>query len=148
MSATLQPPARPTPAGRPLDQLLRQRLAALRRRLRFVTLFRGVAWVVACFFATLVLTGLLDFRVHLPGLVRAFVLTGMLAGAGVLLYRFLLKPLALPTDDLSLALRVEERYPLLNDGLASTVQFLERTPPQGESASMRGEAIRRSLSRI
>lgn len=148
MSSTLQPPAPTAPLGRPVDRLLRQRLAALRRRLRVVVTVRGVAWIVACAGAALILTGLLDYRIHLPGLVRAFVLTGTLAGAGVLLYRYLLKPLAQPTDDLSLALRIEERYPLLNDSLASTVQFLQRTPPHGESASMRGEAIRRALARI
>jgi hypothetical protein len=91
---------------------------------------------------------LIDFRVHLPGLMRAFVLTGLLTGIGLIVYRFLFQPLTQPSDDLSLALRVEDRYPLLNDSLASTVQFLDRTPPSGESSSMRNEAIRRTLAKI
>src|SRR5262245_36860525 len=105
---------------------LRQRLSALRRRLRFVASFRGAAWLVTVVLITLTWAGLLDWRVHLPALVRAFVLTGLLAAVGVVVYRLLFRPLSEPTDDLSLALRVEERYPALNDALASTVQFLER----------------------
>lgn len=150
MSSTLrpQPAARLAAGGHAADRLLRQRLAGLRRRSRFVATFRGAAWLIACALGVVVLAGLLDYRVHLPGLARAFVLTGLLASAGLILYRYLLRPLSVPTDDLSLALRIEERYPLLNDGLASTVQFLQRTPPSGESASMRGEAVRRTLARI
>ncbi|MFO0842914.1 MAG: hypothetical protein U0797_11040 [Gemmataceae bacterium] len=122
--------------------------AALRRRLRFVATFRGTAWLLACVAGVVVVTGLLDYRLHLPALARAFALAGLLTSAGLILFRFLIRPLAVPTDDLSLALRIEERYPLLNDSLASTVQFLQRVPPSGESASMRGEAVRRALARI
>src|SRR5262245_13226867 len=98
MSSTLrpQPAARPASGGHAAERLLRSRLAALRRRLRFVATFRGVAWLVACVLATAVLTGLVDFRVHLPGLVRAFVLTGLLTSAGLIVYRFLLQPLSTP----------------------------------------------------
>ena len=94
------------------------------------------------------LVGLADWRLHLPGLVRAFALTGLLAGAGVIVYQLLIQPLKAPVDDLSLALRIEERHPTLTDALASTVQFLERdVAPEGESASMRREAVRRTLGK-
>jgi hypothetical protein len=128
---------------------LRQRLAALRHRIFLVATFRGTAWLVAVVLFTLVCGGLLDWRLHLPGLVRAFILVGMLGGAGLVIRALLWRPLSEPTDDLSLALRVEERYPGLNDALASTVQFLDRpTPPEGESASMRREAVRRAMGRL
>jgi hypothetical protein len=127
---------------------LLRRLAGLRRRLRLVVSLRGLSWLLTAVLTTAVVVGLADWRWHLPGLVRAFALTGLLAGAGVILYRFLLRPLSAPSDDLSLALRVEERYPTLNDALASTVQFLDRAdPPEGESASMRQEAVRRTLGK-
>ena len=129
------------------ERELRSRLAGLRRRLRFVVASRGVGWLVAAVFLTLTLVGAIDYRVDLPGLVRAVVLVSLLAGAGVILYRFLLRPLRLPTDDLSLALRIEDRYPLLNDGLASTVQFLDQGAT-GDSPGMRREAIRRTLGKI
>src|SRR5262249_38464854 len=51
-------------------------------------------------------------------------------------------------DDLSLALRVEEQYPNLNDSLASTVEFLNHPVESShESAPLRGEAVRRALGK-
>ncbi len=136
------------PRRDPESAPLRCRLAGLRRRLRLVASFRGLSWLLTAVLTTAVLVGVLDWRWHLPGLVRAFALIGLLAGAGVILYRFLFQPLSEASDDLSLALRVEERYPGLNDALASTVQFLDReNPPEGESASMRQEAVRRTLGK-
>src|SRR4051794_27151560 len=90
---------------------LEQRLAALRRRIWMVATFRGAAWLVAVVLFTLVCDGLLDWRLHLPSLVRAFVLVALLGGAGLVVRRLLWRPLSEPRDDLSLALRVEERYP-------------------------------------
>ena len=130
------------------ERELRSRLAGLRRSLRLVVASRGVGWLVAAVFLTLTLVGAIDYRVDLPGLVRAVVLVSLLAGAGVILHRFLLRPLRLPTDDLSLALRIEDRYPLLNDGLASTVQFLDQGGGTGDSPGMRREAIRRTMGKI
>src|SRR5947209_996773 len=104
----------PTSRRQPEATPLRRRLAGLRRRLRFVASFRGLSWLLTAVLTTAVLVGMADWRWHLPGLVRAFALTGLLAGGGVILYRFLFRPLSSPSDDLSLALRVEERYPGLN----------------------------------
>ena len=107
---------------------LQLRLAALRRRLRLVVTFRGVALVLVILLLAAVATGLLDWRLpgHLPSLVRAILLVGTLALGGTLAYRYLLRPLWANADDLSLALRVESRYPTLNDSFASAVQFLEQ----------------------
>jgi len=126
---------------------LQGRLAALRRRMRLVVTRHGLTILLAMVLGCAILAGLLDWRLHLPSLVRALLLVGILGGAGYLAYRHLLTPLWGKTDDLSLALRVEEHYPILNDGLASTVQFLEQ-PEQGEtsgSPALRREAIQRSL---
>src|ERR671916_379323 len=91
---------------------LQSRLAGLRRRLRLVTLARGVS--LLCL---------------------------------VLLGSALLVPLRQRTDDLALALRVEREYPVLNDALASTVQFLRQPEdsPAAGSPSLRREAIQRAL---
>src|SRR5437016_4184530 len=105
---------------------LSRRLAALRRRLRLVVTVRGVSWFLSVMLLAIACAGILDWRLHLPGLVRAAALTGTLAGAGVIALRCLILPLAARADDFALALRIEERYPYLNDCLASTVQFLER----------------------
>lgn len=126
--------------------VLRQRLEALRQRLRKVTLYRGISLVLALALPCAVVAGLLDWSCHLPGLIRALFLTGILTGSGLLAYRFLYLPLCARVDDLSLALRIEESCPALNDSLASTVEFLDQTPANsGDSAPMRREAVRRAL---
>jgi hypothetical protein len=128
---------------------LRSRLARLRRRLRFVVTTRGLSLFVAVLLATALLGGLLDWRFHLPSLVRAVLLVGGLAGAGCIAYRFLFVPLSQRADDLSLALRVEEQYPGLNDALASTIEFLQQ-PDDSEklgSPGLRREAVRRAVRR-
>jgi hypothetical protein len=137
--------ARPAPG----PETLRQRLAALRRQLRLVATLRGGGWLVAVLFVPMVAAGLLDWRFHLPALVRAVLLIGTLTAAGLVALRQLLRPLSDRSDDLTLALRVEEAFPGFNDALASTVQFLDRSRPDaaGESESLRNAAIRRTLGR-
>ncbi|HZT82574.1 MAG TPA: hypothetical protein VFA26_20260, partial [Gemmataceae bacterium] len=138
--------ARPAPL--PLQpETLRKRLAALRRRLRLVVACRGGGWLLTVLLATTAAVFLLDWSLHLPGLVRAVYLVGMLGGAGFIAYRYLFLPLREKADDLTLALRVEERYPHLNDCLASTVQFLEGPAGPGDSPAMRRAAVRQALSR-
>lgn len=134
----------------PSPSLLQRRLSALRRRLYFVISFRGVCWLLAFVLSVAILAGLLDWRLHLPGLVRAVFLVSGLAATGVLAFRLLLQPLAQRTDDLSLALRVEEHYPGFRDALASAVEFLQE-PEDSErmgSPSMRREAVRRSMRSV
>src|SRR5262249_46036131 len=146
-------PRRRTTMARPAERNpLRRRLAALRRRLRFVTTARGVGWLLTLLLLTAAGAGFLDWYWRLPALVRAVVLVGALAAAGVVAYRHLLRPLASRADDLTLALRIEERYPSLNDALASTVQFLEQAergggPAMPVSPAMRLEAVRRALNK-
>jgi hypothetical protein len=137
------------PAARPVfdENALRQRLAALRRRLRRTAIVRAVSWL-ALFTAVLaVAAGALDAAVALPSLARAGVLVAWLVGAGLLTWFFFFRPLARRCDDLSLALRIEQRFPTLNDALASTVQFLEAPAAAGDSASLRREAVKRALDK-
>jgi hypothetical protein len=131
---------------------LQSRLAVLRRRLRTVVTFRGACWALAALVGSVALACLFDQAVYLktnrdlPALIRAVFLLGVLGGTGYVTYRFLLRPLRVHTDDLALALRVEEQYPILNDALASTVQFLEQsnnTP--GVSPALQREAVQRAL---
>jgi hypothetical protein len=132
---------------------LHSRLAALRRRLRLVVGLRGVCAAVAVVLLGLLAAGLADglyyafFRRETWSLLRAAALVATLSGAAGLTYFLLIRPLRTATDDLSLALRVEEQYPILNDALASTVQFLEQPGEEagGTSASLRKEAVQRAL---
>jgi hypothetical protein len=135
---------------RPEPNTLHHRLAALRRRLRLIILWRGTGWLLSVVLLAAALAGLLDWTIHLPGLVRAVLLVGTLTGGILVAYRYLVRPLAAKTDDLTLALRVEAHYPILNDSLASTVEFLEQ-PDDSEqlgSPSLRREAVRRALRRV
>ena len=139
------PPARLAPE----EGALRTRLAALRRRIRRTAVIRGASWLI---FATAFLglaAGGLDALVPLPSLARAGVLVAWLVGVGVLTWSFLVRPLSRRCDDLSLALRIEQRFPALNDALASTVQFLDDpgNTAAGDSASLRREAVKRALGK-
>jgi hypothetical protein len=132
----------------PGPQSLQQRLVAVRRRLRFVATCRGSGWLVAVVLLPLAVGGLVDWALHLPGLARAVLLVGTLVGAGLVAVRYLVQPISARSDDLTLALRVEEHFPGFNDSLASTVQFLEETGSSAtESASLRRVAIQRTLGR-
>jgi hypothetical protein len=125
---------------------LQSRLAALRRRLRLVTLARGLSLLVLVLLGGVIAAGLLDWTADLPGLVRAVLLVLILSGSSFIVWRYLLAPLAAQADDLALALRIEEAYPTLNDALASTVQFLQQ--PESASAGspvLRREAVQRAL---
>jgi hypothetical protein len=125
---------------------LRQRLSALRRHLRAVTLLRGVSYLLVAVLLALIGVGLLDWRWHLPELVRGVALVGTLSTGVLIGYHYLFRPLRTRADDLSLALRIEEKYPALDDCLASTVEFLDRSGrPEGESSVLEREAVRRSL---
>src|SRR5262249_28633893 len=134
---------RPAPHVNPLHR----RLAGLRRQLLLTVTVRGLSLFLAVLLGVAVVGGLLDYSWHLPALIRALVLVLALCGGGYVAYRFLLRPLAAPRDDLALALRVEDRYPSLNDSLASAVQFLEQPEDSGgpASPSLRREAVRRAL---
>jgi hypothetical protein len=125
---------------------LQSRLGAVRRRLRRVILWRAGSLLIILLVGGALLAGVLDSHIHLPTLVRALVLVGILVGAGLVAYRTLFAPLRMSADDLALALRIEDKYPLLNDSLASTVEFLQQAPETRiGSAVLRREAVVRAM---
>src|SRR5438445_8374590 len=126
---------------------LQLRLARVRRSLRFVVSFRGVSLLIAAGLVMVAAAALLDWRLHLPALVRALLLVGILSGTACIGYRHLFGPLLARADDLTLALRVETRYPVLNDSLASTVEFLEQSDDGDRSGSprLRRHAVERAM---
>ncbi len=127
--------------------VLQKRLAGIRRLMRATVLYRGLTALLVVVLACLIGAGLLDWTLRLPSLVRALLLVGTVSGAGYLAWRSFVQPLWGKTDDLTLALRVEERYPVLNDALASTVQFLQQghDPKRGDSSSLRRETMERAM---
>lgn len=122
---------------------LLQRLARLRRRLVLATGARGLAATLIVVLGCSLVAGLLDWFLYLPSLIRGLLLVGLIVAGTVTAWRVLCQPLLRPRDDLALALRLEEAYPELNDGLASIVQFLQEPEdsPTAGSASMRRRTV-------
>jgi hypothetical protein len=115
---------------------LLSRLAGIRRKVRVLETWQGVCAVLTLIVGTVVVAGLLDWWVQLPSFFRGLVLVGIVGGSGWLAYQYLLRPMLSPCDNLTLALRIEDEFPELNDSLASTVQFLtEPTDTPGAASS-------------
>ena len=90
---------------------------------------RALAGCSALIVPLVILAGLADWLFHLDSVIRAALLAalarrGALAGVSSAIVR----PLVVRFADLDIALRIEERWPGLNDRLASTIQFLRWTP--------------------
>src|SRR5262249_55967317 len=120
---------------------------SLRRRLRWIAVIQGTCLLLTVLLGGVALAGLLDWQMQLPSLALATLLVAILTVAGCVAYSHLIAPLATRTDDFSLALKVENHYPILNDSLASTVQFLREQENSNETSSpaMRREAVKRAL---
>ena len=127
---------------------LQLRLASLRRRMILVNFWRGSCTLFAVIVGILLVEGLTDWKLHLPAPLRGLFLVGTLVALGTVFVRYLYVPLTKHLDDLSLALRIEEVYPELNDNLASAVQFLDE-PEENLPGSkiMRKHAIEHALKR-
>lgn len=104
---------------------LLNRIAALRGRIRRLLAIYGLARVTAIFLGVLLVAGWADWLIHLAGPIRALELIATIVLTGWAARRYFLKPLLANFDDLALALKIEERWPGLQDRLASAVEFLE-----------------------
>src|SRR5580704_4415746 len=101
---------------------LQLRLRRLLNRFRSVTILRGGSQTALFFLAGLAIFAALDWRFHLPALVRALGLVVGLAGSALLALTRVVAPLRNERDILAMAGRVERLHPDLNDSLLSAVQ--------------------------
>ena len=118
-------------------------LGRFRRRVAVASgLFAFVGLTVGC----VALACSLDAAFGLPPLARGSALVLTLTAAGVCWLRGVSRAVTLRTDPLSVALELEERYPNLNDALASAVDFLQGDTPQrsGTSNRLRELAVRQA----
>ena len=84
------------------------RLAVVRRHYRWVTMASGLCAILGFALWSGLLVAFIDWYVHLPRLLRASALVGILGGMGALFWQLLVYPLGRRSDNLSLALvRVE-----------------------------------------
>ncbi len=122
------------------------RLASLGQSRRWVSVAAaGLSLVAAVIGCGLVVCGL-DAWLHLPPLVRAVGLVTTLVAGGCAGLR-VVTALRLPADPMSVALELENRFPRLNDALASSVAFLadrSESDDRGVSRRLRGAAVRRA----
>jgi hypothetical protein len=132
------------------EQKLFERLAELRSRLKYVLWVHGVCWLVVVFFLTALLAGSLDWLWHLDDSGVRFVLTLAILGcSGYVAWRYLWRPLSVSLTDVDLAARIERRHPEFEDGLSSTVQFLESNQDERTgSPELQREVIRQTLARL
>jgi hypothetical protein len=106
-----------------LTRPLRHGLAGLRRRVRSLLLLLGVSRIVLFLATMLVVFFLADYFLRLPFLMRLLFLVALLAGTGLVLFRRLLMPLAMPLPDDRLAAHVEAVHPELEDRFQSSLAF-------------------------
>lgn len=99
-------------------------LGRLRRWLRLYLLVEGLAAAAAVLWVVIGAQVSIDFLLRPPADIRGFLLAGGLCAVGAVLWRRLIAPLAVPLPDAGLALLLERRWPALDSGLVSAVEFL------------------------
>jgi hypothetical protein len=129
-----------------VDEPLIERLERLRGRFRWIIFARdGALWLLLTALA-FALLGFLDWKLHLPGAVRAIALFGIVVGSVIFFVVKVLEPLRVARDPLTLSLHIQEYYPQLRDSLASAVQFLDfPEDDRRSSVAFRQETIKQAL---
>lgn len=122
---------------------LERRIGVLRSQVRSLLAVHGLGWVLAGGVLTLLLAGLADWLFHFPREIRFLLLVAFVGFAGWLIAREIIAPLVLRFRDLDVALRIEERWPGLQDRLASTVQFMQMRKAGRDDEDIRGSRVLR-----
>jgi len=129
---------------------LESRIANLRRQVRSLVALHGSSWTIGLLIPIIIAIGFVDWGIHLDSNVRLIALIALCGFAAWLIYRHILIPLLVPFADLDIALRIEERWPGLNDRLASTLQFLRLTQDSDDhgSLALREATIRQTVEEV
>lgn len=117
MALVLNPPSE--------SESLPSRLTDLGRSRKRVAVVTGLLTFVAATVGIATGAGLIDAAVHLGPFPRALVLVTVLVVAGAVWARGVVRPMRARTDALSVALDLEDQFPVLNDALASAVEFID-----------------------
>jgi len=135
LPTTSEPPALPV------------RLQRLFSRFRRTVILRQGSRIALLFIASIAVFTALDWKYHLPPLVRGLELAAALAVPAALFAYRIMGPLQRERDILAMAQRVERLHPELNDALLSAIQFLEL--PEARrfgSEELRQETIDRAIA--
>ena len=112
--------------------------------------FTGVPGCSGLIVPLVILAGLFDWLFQLDSVIRAALLAALVGTAFYLGYRRVLRPLFVRFADLDIAMRIEERWPGLNDRLASTIQFvrLDAKDVRHGSPAMREATVRQAVEEV
>ena len=126
---------------------LESRIRALRGSLRRLMALHGLSWVVGLIVPLVILACLCDWLFQLDSLIRAALLAGLVGAVLYWGYLRVLRPLFVRFADLDIAMRIEERWPGLNDRLASTIQFLRLDAQDNRhgSVALREATVRQAI---
>ncbi len=126
---------------------LESRIGALRGSLRRLLALHGMSWVLGVSLPLFIAAGFADWLFHLDAIIRAVLLAGVIGTILFLLYSRVLRPLVVRFADLDIAMRIEERWPGLNDRLASTIQFLRLDAGDDRygSSALRDATVRQAI---
>ncbi|MCE9562046.1 MAG: hypothetical protein K8U57_08320 [Planctomycetes bacterium] len=116
-------------------------LGDIGRSRKLVGVLTGLFAFVGFTLGAVLIACILDTAFHLSALSRAFALVGILSLAGIVWIRGVTRSLSLRSDPLAVALELEEKYPALNDALASAVSFLESDNSEERGVSPRLEEV-------
>lgn len=120
----------------PMEQqkssMLRTYLKRVLKQWRMTLMLQGLALTATAAVLLVGLSMFIDYAVGLGSGARAALLALCVAGVAVVAVRYLIRPLRRVPSDLQVARYVEERYPELNDGFVSAVEF-EDKPLEGTS---------------
>ena len=126
---------------------LESRISTLRSQVRRLLALHGLSRVIGLLIPTVIALGLADWLIHLDATVRLVALLGLAGLGSWLFFRSVVAPLVVRFQDLDIALRIEERWPGLNDRLASTIQFLRLSEDDDRhgSPALRAATVRQTI---
>jgi hypothetical protein len=122
---------------------IEEKLAGLRRRVRLLVLVRGLSAMLSTALAAAILLGLVDYLLRFQDrglrIMASLALLGALGRAG---YRFFYLPAIVRFRDADLAVKLQRRFPGLDDRLLSAVEFIAQAEDDPTAGS---PGLRRSV---
>ena len=122
---------------------LEEKICVLRARVRRLVAVYGLCWIVAVVLGAVIVLGVADYLIGFqdPGL-RVICSLLVLGAFGWTCYRYLYLPLFVRLSEVDLALRLQRRFPALEDRLVSAVEFLKQSEDDPVAGS---PALRRAV---
>jgi hypothetical protein len=105
----------------------------LRRKIRLMSLAYGLGLVVAAGIGLILGLALLDYLLNLPGGPRFVLLLVAIVALAWVAVRFIIRPLSASFTLRDVASRMERAFPVFDDRLRSTVDFIERKTPGSDA---------------